>query len=109
MPEGERLAGNAREPVPSPGPVATMPSPDAEKQGRQQHDEPLKPEESVSAFRSLGWLDKYLAVWIFLSMAVGIIIGNFAPNVDDILQRGQFVGVSVPIGKARQHCIACFR
>ncbi|PNY30060.1 Arsenical-resistance protein Acr3 [Tolypocladium capitatum] len=80
---------------------AVMHSHDAETQQRQQQqqqsDGPLKPDRKVSAFKSLGWLDRYLAVWIFLSMAVGIIVGNFAPDVGDVLQRGQFVGVSVPI------------
>ncbi|KJZ76951.1 hypothetical protein HIM_03828 [Hirsutella minnesotensis 3608] len=50
-----------------------------------------------SAFKSLALLDRFLAVWIFLAMAVGIILGNFAPGTGPSLQRGKFVGVSVPI------------
>ncbi|KAJ5246168.1 arsenite efflux transporter ArsB [Penicillium chermesinum] len=50
-----------------------------------------------SAFKQLGILDRFLAVWIFLAMAVGIILGNFVPNTGPALQRGKFVGVSVPI------------
>ncbi|KAK6957557.1 hypothetical protein Daesc_000344 [Daldinia eschscholtzii] len=50
-----------------------------------------------SAFKSLGWLDRFLAIWIFLAMAIGIILGNFVPEMGDALQKGQFVGVSVPI------------
>ncbi|KAL1988775.1 hypothetical protein VTN96DRAFT_7659 [Rasamsonia emersonii] len=50
-----------------------------------------------SAFKSLGILDTFLAVWIFLAMAVGIILGNFVPNTGRALQRGTFVGVSIPI------------
>lgn len=57
-------------------------------------------ETKVSAFRSLGLLDRFLAVWIFLAMAIGIVLGNFVPNTGQVLQRGKFVGVSVPIGKA---------
>ncbi|KAH8648973.1 sodium bile acid symporter family-domain-containing protein [Tricladium varicosporioides] len=53
--------------------------------------------EKESAFKSLGWLDRFLAVWIFLAMAIGIILGNFVPNTGPALQRGEFVGVSVPI------------
>lgn len=53
----------------------------------------------VSAFKSLGLLDRFLAVWIFLAMAIGIILGNFVPNTGPALQKGKFVGVSVPIGK----------
>jgi hypothetical protein len=54
-----------------------------------------------SAFKSLGILDRFLAVWIFLAMAIGIILGNFVPNTGPALQRGTFVGVSVPIGMHR--------
>ncbi|KAI8964421.1 arsenical-resistance protein ACR3 [Daldinia sp. FL1419] len=50
-----------------------------------------------SAFKSLGWLDRFLAIWIFLAMAVGIVLGNFVPEMGDALQKGQFVGVSIPI------------
>lgn len=52
-----------------------------------------------SIFKSLGLLDRFLAVWIFLAMAVGIILGNFVDNVGPALQKGKFVGVSVPIGE----------
>lgn len=53
----------------------------------------------VSDFKSLGLLDRFLAVWILLAMAVGIILGNFVPNTGPALQKGKLVGVSVPIGK----------
>jgi ACR3 family arsenite transporter len=53
----------------------------------------------VSVFKSLGLLDRFLAVWIFLAMIIGVILGNFVPNTGPALQKGQFVGVSVPIGK----------
>ncbi|CAP79214.1 Pc06g02210 [Penicillium rubens Wisconsin 54-1255] len=50
-----------------------------------------------SAFKGLGWLDRFLALWIFLAMAVGIILGNFVENTGPALQKGKFVGVSIPI------------
>ena len=53
----------------------------------------------MSAFKQLGILDRFLALWIFLAMAIGIILGNFVPSTGPALQRGQFVGVSVPIGE----------
>ena len=56
--------------------------------------------DKVSAFRGLGWLDRFLAIWILLAMAVGILLGNFVPNTGAALQKGKFVGVSVPIGEA---------
>ncbi|KAL8724280.1 MAG: hypothetical protein Q9181_006898 [Wetmoreana brouardii] len=52
----------------------------------------------TSDFKSLGLLDRFLAVWSLLAMAIGIILGNFVPNTGPALQKGQFVGVSVPIG-----------
>lgn len=51
-----------------------------------------------SIFKNLGILDRFLALWIFLAMAVGIILGNFVPSTGPALQKGTFVGVSVPIG-----------
>jgi len=48
-------------------------------------------------FKALSLLDRLLVVWIVLSMAVGIILGNLVPSVGSTLQRGQFVGVSGPI------------
>ncbi|KAL3462842.1 sodium bile acid symporter family-domain-containing protein [Aspergillus heterothallicus] len=51
----------------------------------------------VSAFQQLGILDRFLALWIFLAMTIGIILGNFVPNTGEALEKGKFVGVSVPI------------
>jgi ACR3 family arsenite transporter len=71
---------------------------DVEKQAVQDGDEPVVNASKTSAFKSLGWLDRFLALWIFLAMAIGIILGNFVPNTGPALQKGKFVGVSIPIG-----------
>ncbi|WZH50316.1 sodium bile acid symporter family-domain-containing protein [Fusarium acuminatum] len=71
-------------------PSAGRPNPDLESQTKDEA-------ESVSAFKALGWLDRFLALWILLAMAVGIILGNFVPSTGPALQKGKFVGVSVPI------------
>ncbi|KAI1450474.1 arsenical-resistance protein ACR3 [Annulohypoxylon stygium] len=70
-----------------------------EEKGSDGHDQPESPTTSPkqSAFKSLGWLDRFLALWILLAMAIGIILGNFVPETASALQKGQFVGVSVPI------------
>ncbi|KKP07347.1 arsenical-resistance protein [Trichoderma harzianum] len=50
---------------------------------------------SFSAFASLGLLDRFLAIWIFLAMAVGIILGNFVPSMSPALEKGKFVGLAL--------------
>ncbi|KAI2470997.1 arsenical-resistance protein ACR3 [Annulohypoxylon bovei var. microspora] len=64
--------------------------------GNEQPESPTTSRKQ-SAFKSLGWLDRFLAVWILLAMVIGILLGNFVPGTADALQKGQFVGVSVPI------------
>ncbi|KAJ5473349.1 hypothetical protein N7475_002915 [Penicillium sp. IBT 31633x] len=70
------------------------PIPTAEDVEKQKSEETLAKQ---SAFKGLGWLDRFLAIWIFLAMAVGIILGNFVENIGPALQKGTFVGVSIPI------------
>ncbi|QKX53151.1 uncharacterized protein TRUGW13939_00227 [Talaromyces rugulosus] len=64
---------------------------------RDMEKQPDEPQQKHSAFKKLGILDQFLALWIFLAMAIGIILGNFVPNTGPALQKGKFVGVSVPI------------
>lgn len=52
---------------------------------------------SLSAFKQLGFLDRFLAAWIFLAMAIGIILGYFEPETAPALQKGEFARVSIPI------------
>ncbi|KAI1864679.1 hypothetical protein JX265_008403 [Neoarthrinium moseri] len=67
---------------------------EAENQGGGHDQEANK---KTSAFKSLGLLDRFLAVWIFLAMLIGILLGNFVPETGPALEKGKFVGVSVPI------------
>lgn len=73
-------------------------SPTTEDVEKQRTNEAGESTTKQSAFKSLGWLDRFLAVWIFLAMAIGIILGNFVENAGPALQKGKFVGVSIPIG-----------
>ncbi|KAJ3513440.1 hypothetical protein NLJ89_g2944 [Agrocybe chaxingu] len=57
----------------------------------------LPPKSRPSPFKELSILDKLLTPFVFISMIVGIIIGEFAPGVRDALDTAKFVGVSVPI------------
>jgi len=67
---------------------------DAEKQAPQD----AAPEKK-SIYKDLGWLDRLLALWILLAIIIGIVLGNFVDGMEEALQRGKFVQVSVPIGK----------
>jgi hypothetical protein len=54
----------------------------------------------TSIFKGLGLLDQLLALWIFLAMVIGVLLGNFVPSTGPALQKGKFVGVSIPIGQS---------
>jgi ACR3 family arsenite transporter len=90
VPEGPQLDDPTSEKLAS--------SPRANDVEKQRTNESEELTEKQSAFKSLGWLDRFLALWIFLAMAIGIILGNFVENTGPALQKGKFVGVSVPIG-----------
>ncbi|KAK1688395.1 arsenical-resistance protein [Colletotrichum godetiae] len=63
----------------------------------QRQSNEVEDAQNPSVFKSLGILDRFLAVWIFLAMLIGILLGNFVPNAGQALQQGKFAGVSVPI------------
>ncbi|KAG5952507.1 hypothetical protein E4U57_006097, partial [Claviceps arundinis] len=68
------------------------PDTDTEVQHNPEQHQPPTP-----VFKSLRWLDRFLALWIFLAMLTGILLGNFAPRTGEVLDQGRWVGVSIPI------------
>ncbi|MFE0806290.1 ACR3 family arsenite efflux transporter [Streptomyces sp. NPDC058848] len=50
-----------------------------------------------SIVKKLSTLDRYLAVWILLAMAVGLGVGRLVPGMDDALAKIEVGGVSLPI------------
>lgn len=79
----------------TPSPIGPL---DIESQQPQQHgDSPT----DIPVIKGLGWLDRLLALWILLAMIVGVLLGNFVEESGPALQKGKFVGVSIPIGAWR--------
>lgn len=83
-------------------PPAAFPSSDSEQSHSMDPEKQVgnhtEAPEKASVFKSLGLLDRFLALWIILAMLIGILLGNFVPSTGPALQKGQFVGVSIPIG-----------
>lgn len=47
--------------------------------------------------KKLGFLDKYLTIWIFLAMGIGISIGYFIPSADDYINSFSSGTTNIPL------------
>ncbi|EYT64044.1 arsenic transporter [Dietzia sp. UCD-THP] len=56
---------------------------------------PADPGENVAA--RLSFLDRYLALWILVAMAAGLLLGRFVPGIAEALDTVKVADVSLPI------------
>lgn len=59
---------------------------------------PIRNVEEAPILTRLSTLDRFLPVWIFAAMALGLLLGRLFPDLGAALDRVQLAGVSVPIG-----------
>lgn len=52
---------------------------------------------NVPPLKRLPFVDRWLSLWVLLTMIVGVIIGNFAPSVASALNSSQIITVSLPV------------
>ncbi len=50
-----------------------------------------------SIVKKLSWLDRYLPIWIFLAMGIGVTLGQLFPNIGPALDTVKVADVSLPI------------
>ncbi|MGX1119197.1 ACR3 family arsenite transporter [Streptomyces ambofaciens] len=87
----------ARRPVRGPGRVRPHRRREQEGLSVTRTEAPTTTAEESSVVAKLSTLDRFLAVWILIAMAVGLGLGRAVPGMNDALAHLEVGGISLPI------------
>lgn len=46
---------------------------------------------------SISVFQKYLTLWVIICMVVGVLVGQFLPQIPEFLNKFEFAGISIPM------------
>jgi arsenite transporter len=53
--------------------------------------------DDIPSIKKLSFLDRYLTLWIFTAMAIGVLLGYFVPRTSDFINQFQVGTTNIPI------------
>lgn len=46
---------------------------------------------------SISVFQKYLTLWVIICMVIGVLVGQFLPQIPEFLNKFEFAGISIPM------------
>jgi len=59
--------------------------------------EQLEEDTMENSNKGISFFQKYLTVWVIICMVIGILIGNFIPEIPEFLNKFEYAKVSIPV------------